>query len=476
MFVLVGLTMPLGCFFEEDGSRKEATPAPSERPNLILVVVDDLDLGSVSHMPTTQSLLAEGGTTFENAFVTHPLCCPSRSSILRGQYSHNHRVLTNEPSLGAFDKFHEYGHEESTVATWLDAAGYRTVLLGEYLNNYPGDAEPTYVPPGWDEWYGRASETSYYDYQLNENGKLISYGYTPEDYQTDVIAGKAIDFVRRTTDKEPFFMYVATGAVHAPVQPAPRHKEAPVPSETPRLPSFDEEDVGDKPSWVQAQSRLTRQQVLRTDSEYRSRLQALLAVDEMISGLAEELRANGKLENTYIVLSSDNGYHLGEHRLAQGKRTAYEESIRVPMTVRGPGVPSGEVVRQQALNIDLAPTFAELGGADTPDFVDGRSLAPFLKGTPPKDWRTAFLVEHTGGGKKGFSKDVPDYEALRTEEHKYVEYGTEERELYDLRADPYEMQSLHESADPELAARLESRLAALRRCSGSECWSAEDGP
>lgn len=469
-----------GCSSEgnlDDGPPPKPERTDEERPNVVFVLVDDLDVESVSHMPKTQSLLAEGGMTFENAFVTHPLCCPSRSSILRGQYSHNHRVLTNEPSLGAFDKFYEYGLEDSTVATWLDDAGYRTALVGEYLNNYPGDAEPTHVPPGWDEWYGRASEKSYYDYQLNENGKLVSYGNGPEDYQTDVLAGKANDFVRRAAaEKEPFFAYVATGAVHSPVQPAPRHREASVPPQAPRLPSFDEEDVGDKPSWVRAQPRLTPQQISRTDGEYRGRLRALLAVDEMVSGLVDELRASGELENTYVVLTSDNGYHLGEHRLAQGKRTPYEESIRVPLIVRGPGVPSGEAVRQQALNIDLAPTFAELGGADTPGFVDGRSLAPLLKGDSPESWRTAFLVEHTGGGIKGFARDVPDYEAVRTEEQKYVEYGTGDRELYDLRADPHEMQSLHEGADPALAARLESRLAVLRECSGSGCRSAEDGP
>jgi arylsulfatase A-like enzyme len=476
--VFVGLILPLGCSSKEGISRKEAPSRPHERPNVVLVIVDDLDAGSVSRMPKVKSLLTEGGTTFENYFVTHPLCCPSRASILRGQYSHNHRVLTNEPSRGAFDKFYEYGLEDSTVATWLDDAGYRTALIGEYLNNYPGDAEPTHVPPGWDEWYGRASEKSYYDYDLNENGKLVSYGNAPEDYQTDVLARKAKDFVRHAAaEEEPFFAYVATGAVHSPVQPAPRHQETSVPAQAPRLPSFDEEDVSDKPSWVRAQPRLTPQRVSQTDGEYRNRLRALLAVDEMVSGLVEELRASGELENTYVVLTSDNGYQLGEHRLAQGKRTAYEESIRVPLIVRGPGVPSGKAVRQLALNIDLAPTFAELGGADTPDFVDGRSLGPFLRGTPPKDWRTALLVEHTGGGLKGFARDVPSYEALRTEDHKYVEYETGEREIYDLRTDPNEMKSLQEGADPALVARMQERLAALQRCSGPDCRSAEDdGP
>ena len=220
-----------------------------EKPNIVFILADDMRADDFEHMPQTRELLAGQGLTFSNAFVTHSLCCPSRTSILRGQYTHNHQVLTNKDPGGGFEKFQRQGHETSTVATWLQSGGYQTVLLGKYLNGY-GLNDPRYVPPGWDEWYGKVDD-DYYDYQLNENGTLVSYGSDNEDYYTDVLADQAYDYVRRAAeDSRPFFIYLASAAPHGPFTPAPRHLDEYPDALAPRPPSFDERDVRDKPAWV----------------------------------------------------------------------------------------------------------------------------------------------------------------------------------------------------------------------------------
>ena len=448
-------------------------------------------------MPNLKSLLANQGTMFANAFVTLSLCCPSRASILRGQYPHNHLVLTNGggPYYGngqarnggpfGFEKFHSMGHEESNVATWLKSGGYKTVLIGKYLNGYPKQPnsetypegiKPTYVPPSWDEWYGHIEEGTkkglYYNYRINENGEVVSYGDGEEDYNTDVLTRKATEYIGRTAnDPQPFFMYLATNAPHEPFIPAPRHKEEFADAKAPRLPSFNEKDISSKPSWLRDNSRpYSSAKIAKIDELYRARLQMLLAVDEMISDLIKALEASGKLGNTYIVFTSDHGYSLGEHR-RQGKESAYEEDILVPLIVRGPGVSPSRVLEQFALNIDFAPTFAELAGVSAPAFIDGRSLVPLLTGdTPPTDWRSAFLLEHWNEYAQQWM--IPGYKGLRTSNHVYVEYGSGDYEFYDLQDDPYELENLYENADPTLVGQLKSQLEALRDCAGEACRSA----
>ncbi len=221
----------------------------------------------------------------------------------------------------------------------------------------------------------------------------------------------------------------------------------------------------------------------------------MLAVDEAVGRLIDALRESGELENTYVFFTSDNGWHAGEHRLTTGKWTAYEEDTRVPLIVRGPGVAEGRTLPHLVLNNDLAPTFADLAGVGVPSFVDGRSLKPLLSAepTPEEEWRSAFMVEAAREVSRRLAPPLsgdqlpedkrhapreewgrPGLEAIRTEEHLYVEYGTGERELYDLRRDPYQLDNAYESADPELVRHLQRRLAALRGCSGTSCEVAED--
>lgn len=473
------------------GSSGALTAAPvASRPNIILVLTDDLDAKSITYMPQLKAQLADQGLTFASYFVTTALCCPSRSSILRGQYVHNHQVFTNTPPGGGFGKFYGLGHEQSTVATWLHAAGYRTGLMGKYLNGYPDRSAPTYVPPGWDEWDSPVRGGAYgnFNYTMNENGRLVEYGNRPDDYLTDVLARKAADFVRTSSqDERSFFLYLATYAPHAPATPAPRHQSAFAGVRAPRPPSFNETDVSDKPAWVRNRPGLTDEEVARIDAQYRQRLRSLLAVDDLLAHLVDVLRQTGQLDRTYIFFTSDNGYHMGEHRLTPGKNTAYEEDIRVPLVVRGPGVPAGRTIEQLALNIDLAPTFAALAGTTTPTFVDGRSLVPLLGANAPpvSPWRQAFTAEHytdrseeSGGAgpRQRRVRAVPELHALRTRTQLYVEYVTGERELYDLRRDPYELQNLVSTAASDLLAKLSARLADLQRCAGPGCRAAEDAP
>jgi arylsulfatase A-like enzyme len=465
-----------------------------ELPNLILILTDDLDARlleeNLADYPNLRELAAKG-TTFENAFVTDSLCCPSRATILRGQYAHNHGIVGNGWPHGGSRKFRDLGRENSTVATWLHDAGYRTVLIGKYMNEYHG----TRVPVGWDDWYAISGD--HLSTRLSENGRIVAYD--PERrHLDDVLPDKAAGYVSRTADDgSPFFMWLGTTAPHAPATPSPRHEDAFPNARLPRTPSFDEEDVSDKPAWIRDNPPLDWKQIAPMDDLYRKRLQSMLSVDDMIGRLVKALKDRGELDNTYIFFTSDNGWHAGEHRLTTGKWTAYEEDIRVPLIVRGPGVPEGRTLEHLVLNNDFAPTFAELGGAEKkiPEFVDGRSMVGLLGANPPpkSDWRQAFLVEAATelddtvipllsgdqlphGWRSAPRRDWgrPGLQAIRTQEQLYVEYGDGERELYDLTKDPYELDNRYATADPRFLQRLEGRLAALRECSGADCSTAED--
>ena len=466
---------PLGCELLEDRSVPSHTPLAAQ-PNIVFIMSDDQDIETIRYMPRVQELLAGQGTTFENSFVTSSICCPSNVTALTGQYTHNHGVLNNILPTGGFQKFVNMRTDgdpatqgdESTLATWLNDVGYNNARVGKYLVGYPDDS--TYVPPGWDEWYSTYGGSGmYFNYAMNENGQVVRYGSAPEDYGTDVLTAKAVDFINRAeaNDAQPFFLQFTPSAPHgafperngAPT-PAPRHAGMFAGATAPRTPSFNEADVSDKPPAVRNQPLLTAAQIAAIDSQYQKRLEALQALDEGIGRIIDTLAARGELENTYIVFTSDNGYHLGQHRFFDGKFQVYEEDIRVPLIIRGPGVRAGATVEQMAVNIDLAPTMARWGRA-TPDRVmDGQSLTPLLgEGAETQNWRKDFLVDlyrHLPPAQNG---DV--IKALRTEHQVYVEYRSGPRELYDLRTDPYQLQNLYATADPTHIADLSRRLAEL---------------
>src|SRR5215203_3517591 len=312
--------LAVGCSGSGEATQEEDAEGPAEQPNIVFVLTDDLDFTSAQQMPEIASLLVEEGTSFENAFVSHPICCPSRATILTGLYDHNHDVRSNRPPPGGFEKFLSEGHEENSIAVRLqEEGGYQTAFFGKYLNGYPAD-DLTHVPPGWDEWYGKLDEQKLYDYRINENGEVVSYGSEEEDFFTDVLSNQATNFVRRAASEDkPFFAYVAPTAPHAPATPAERHERAFADEKAPRPPSFNEVDVSDKPSWVQDIAPFDAEEVSETDQRYQKRLESMLAVDEMVASLVEELEAAGELENTFIFFTSDNGFLQGEHRAKDQK-------------------------------------------------------------------------------------------------------------------------------------------------------------
>jgi N-acetylglucosamine-6-sulfatase len=446
--VALAVVLLTGAYGDGKPTAVQASPA---KPNIIFILTDDLDAHpkSISRMPNLKRYLINQGTTFENAFVTTSICCPSRATFLRGQYSHNHRILTNSAPLGGAKRFRSLGREKSTVATWLHKGGYQTVLIGKYLNHY----KPP-IPPGWDKWVWK---------------KQVPEGA----YKTDYYARRGASFIRNTKgERQPFFMWLGTGAPHAPAEPPPRYADRFPNVKAPRPPSFNEQDVSDKPKWIRNQDLLTSTQIhKRIDKLYRNRLRSMLAVDDLVGRLIDSLRYSRKLSNTYIVFTSDNGWAMGEHRRARGKWSAYEEDMRVPLIVRGPGVPEGVERHHMVLNNDFAPTFAKLGGVPTPSFVDGRSFVPLLHRDPPRPshWRSAFLEEAVASN----VSDRPAFKAIRTTTRLWVEYANGERELYNLREDPYELQSRHQTAPADLKRHLSSRLDRLRECAREGCHNAE---
>ncbi|MEU0520518.1 sulfatase [Streptosporangium sp. NPDC006007] len=453
-----------------------AVAGAAERPNIVFILVDDLEAGDLRKFPNIWNELAGGGTGFERFFVTNSWCCPSRSTILRSQYVHSHGVLTNTAPEGGFTKFYNSGLERSTLGTWMQSAGYRTGLMGKYLNHYPGGAtDPTYVPQGWDEWDVPVRRLyKEYDYTLNENGLLRAYGSADTDYLTDVLSHKADAFVSQTGD-EPFFLYLAPIAPHNPANCAARYRDAFTGVTAPRPPSFDQPDVSAEPRWLSSRERFSDRTIEGIDERYRRRLRAMLGVDDMVGSLIETLRVTGKLDNTYLFFTSDNGFHLGQHRLAQGKTTPFDESIRVPFLVRGPGVRAGGLVGDMAATVDIAPTFAQLAGARLPGFAEGRSLLPLLRGQTPSSWRQNVLLEFYRPLNPSSARQtpVPAYQGMRTARYTFVRYSTGEYQLYDVFTDPYQLSNLAARVSPAVIAQFNQQLDALVACSGPTCRSAD---
>jgi N-acetylglucosamine-6-sulfatase len=450
------------------GSSRGTHPTPSAstgRPNIVLILTDDQRFDELNWMPTVDRELVGKGVDFTNGFVVNSLCCPSRTTILTGKYSHGTGVYTNNPPHGGFRTFE---HEEgSTVATWLHGAGYRTALVGKYLNGYlPGGA--SHVPPGWDRWdaealAGGAKEPGgYFNYDMSIDGKRVHYGNAPKDYSTDVLTQYATGFISSTPSSQPLFLYFAPRAPHYPSTPALRDRNA-CPNLAPyRPPNFNEADVSDKPAYIRAAPLLSPAKQALIDHVRLDHCRSLQDVDRSVGRILDALRRTGRLSNTLIVFASDNGISYGEHRW-DSKYVPYEESIRVPIVVRYDPLTRG-VARTSdrlALNLDFAPTFAAAAGVRAPG-AEGRSLLPLLAG-PEAPWRSSFLVEHWESPRSRTPEGVvPTYCAVRTTRFMFVEYETGERELYDLRRDPYELRNLAgDPADARLVTQLHTRLVQL---------------
>jgi N-acetylglucosamine-6-sulfatase len=417
-----------------------------KKPNIILILTDDQRWDSMPAMPNVRELLGGHGVTFQNSFVTTSLCCPSRSSLLTGQYSRHTGVYSDVPPNGGATSF----RDTSTVATWLKGAGYNTAFVGKYLNDYRAIGH--HIPPGWDEWDAIVSQpaVAYDDFQLNQNGRFVQYGPSPSNYSTTVLGAIATRFLEQA--KPPFFLHFAPIAPHAPAVPLPRDADRLTTLFPDRSPSFDELDVSDKP-WGALHPGLTLEEVRAADGLRQRMLQTLTEVDRVVAGMVRTLTQRGQLQDTVIVYTSDNGYLLGEHRLFLEKIWPYEESIRVPLVIRTPWATTAALDSHLVLNIDLAPTIAELAGIRPAGPVDGASLVPLLQGRDPP-WRTSFVEEFLGRDQR-FRGGAPPFEAIRTERYLFVVYTSGWKELYDLQLDPYELQNL--AGDP-LWFRLESTM------------------
>ncbi len=498
------------------GSRKAAAVAPIRpespvlarpvRPNIVLVLTDDMTRADLHSMPGVNRVLTGQGLRFTRAMVNVSLCCPSRTTILRGQYAHNTGVLTNGGNNGGFEHAYRRKVERSTVATWLQRAGYRTALIGKYLNGYPNGAPAGYQPPGWTNWVSPIKGSPYdeYGYRLDVNGHHEDHFQSDADYGTNVYFRHAREFIASSARAHrPFFLDLALYAPHRPATPAPQDVGSKAGIRLPHTPSFDEQDLRDKPRWLQHQPRLTRDVIARSRQLFQNRRESLRAVDRGVVRLVDQLAQTNQLDHTYIVFTSDNGFHQGQHRLPAGKQTAFEEDIRVPMVVRGPGVGAQTTDSSLVGNADLAPTFAAIAGVKAPAFVDGRSLVGKMRGRHDTHPRRMWLLEHwrehgpllrdsqlpleppdndetepvplRRPRHPGISDHdrIPNYRGFRAAHMTYVEYSTGERELYDLRIDPNELVNEYSRSTIGTRRRFHRALRALAACSARRCRAIE---
>jgi N-acetylglucosamine-6-sulfatase len=434
-------------------------------PNVVVVMSDDQDVASMRFMSNVQNLLVRKGTTFLRNYASYSLCCPSRATFLTGEYAHNHGVTDNVPPNGGYYKL----NHANTLPIWLQKAGYATAHVGKYLNGY-GSRNRLEMPPGWSEWYATYNP-QYFNFGMNENGQFARYT-GPGNYQTDVLDRKAVDFIRRRAPSPtPFFLNFAPNAPHDsvkgatgpcsraiapfPPQPAPRHvglfKDQPLP----KPPSFNQ------PTFRPGKP-LTAAEIARLTMDYHCRLQSLQAVDESVRDLLVTLRETGELDNTLVIYTSDNGFLLGQHRL-RGKVTPYEESIRVPLVMRGPGVPHGKTVSDVVANIDLAPTIVDATNATPGLRMDGRSLLPFLDNRGEHLGRAIELEADSGRN---------HYRGVVTQRYMYTEYAAGQRELFDYAHDTFEVRNVQ--ADPAYGrakGALAGDVATLKGCGGGACRS-----
>ncbi|MGH2922911.1 MAG: sulfatase family protein [Solirubrobacterales bacterium] len=447
-----------------------------KRPNVIVVMTDDQE-DSMVGLPWTERTLGSGGTTFRNSYVSFPLCCPTRATLLTGQYAHNHGVVSTELPNG----YNALDHR-NTLAVWLKRAGYRTAMVGKYLNGYgidDGIAEPKpdrkERPPGWSEWVALTAgkDQRRYSYKLNENGRIVTYRRRKRDYVTDVLADKAVDFVdERAPRPKPFFLWFNPSAPHGEAggptgyarnpTPAPRHIGDFEGALRPRTPNFNPADVSDKPGFIRTIPRLGTAEILDIDLRYQGRAESLLSVDDAIKRIWNRLRKAGDKRKTYVIFTSDNGLMMGAQRLLL-KNYIYEEDVAVPLVIRGPDVPRGVVRDDLVTSVVLAPTIVDITRVEPRLLMDGRSLLPIANGDGPGLGRD-LLFERTGGDA-----------AIRRGNWIFVHRLFDRDELYNLAADPWQLDNRLFPADEitpvdqAMRNQLAARLVQLRACAGASC-------
>jgi N-acetylglucosamine-6-sulfatase len=520
-----------------------AVASAAQPPSFVVIQTDDQTLDAltasftplggapIQAMPNTLALIAARGVTLSRYYVSYPLCCPSRVSLLTGRYAHNHNVRGNVQPEGGFSGFSYRQGFTHNLATWLQAAGYRTIHVGKFLNGY-GD-EPydngTTVAPGWDAWHSvlKADTDHYfYGYTLNDNGSIDGpfgdsgswetreYGQVddfgcpfaplnglPCLYETDVFSRIASEELLGTPPERPFYLQLDYTAPHgdfrkpAGPEPAPRHYDTFAGATLPhsRSQGVNEGNVADKPRFIREAAYLSPSELHTYRVYYQKQLESLRAIDDGVKQVIDTLGAMQRLRNTYVIFTSDNGFFFGEHRLTGGKFLAYEPSTHVPFLIRGPGIKPGTTTGELAANVDIAPTILELAGVTADKSIDGRSLVPYLKDTSLRSRRPILFesfvetsdVEANGGGpaaapakasrggggaKASIVAPPKDYEGIRLGPYKYIEWPDGEKELYDITKDPYELNNLVRDRNLfPIRAFLHNELVRLEECSGATC-------
>jgi arylsulfatase A-like enzyme len=395
-------------------------------------------------MPVVEAEILAKGLEFENTFATNPLCCPSRATILTGLYAHSHGVWDNEngPHGGFVAQ-----PDTSTIATWLDDAGYNTAMIGKYQNGYDVTGG-TYVPPGWDEWFA-LFDGEYYGITVSDNGVPR---HSAAVYSTDLFATEADTWIRHAPTEDPLFLMFTPRAPHGPYTPATRHDDAFADLAPYRSPSWMERNVRDKPRWIRNMDEVEDFWIPTYDKEQIDSLESLLAVDEAVARILDALEDTGRLENTLIVFTSDNGYAWGEHRI-WGKNVPYDSSLRLPLVMRWDGVINpGTSTSAIVSNVDFAPTLAAAAGVTPATPVEGLSLTRFFADANARFGRKGILLEHALGGHL-----VPPYCGWRTEDELYVRWESGEEEYYRYSDDPYELRNVAEKPSmSDLVARYRS--------------------
>jgi N-acetylglucosamine-6-sulfatase len=485
--------------------------------NVVFILTDDQTSSELAGMPNVLNLIGAQGTTFNDAYASFPLCCPSRATMLSGQYMHNHGVRGNFPPNGSWFKFRP--HESNDLPVWLQQDGYYNVHIGKYMNGYSITDSQLPVPAGWDEWYGKVSEDAlYFDYNLIEKTgptatpRVTFYGDQPTDYQTDVFGDRAVDFIKDSSaSHEPFWLNLWFNSPHGPFDPAPRDLFRLAGTPLPKLPAFNEKDISDKPKWFRQQfkKRLSKKQIKVIDNERRRQQEQLLSVDESVGELIAALQSRGILDDTYVIFASDNGFFRGEHRIGSGKFLPYEPSARVPLIIRGPGIPRGGVSNELVWNGDIAQTIDQIASGEENPSVDGRSLLPYAENPALRSTRPVLLEGDTGPGGTGAdsagasaararaarvhvsgrrgvknldqepdaiksaantTNSAPAFRSIRTDRYEYTVYANGQTELYDMKRDPGQLRSLAKDPRYKLVRKfLFDHLSVLSTCAGAAC-------
>lgn len=439
-----------------------ASARQAGKPNIIYVMSDDQAAWQMSYMPKTVSLVGDRGVTYTHYFGTFPLCCPARVSIQTGQYPHNHGVTTN------VDAFGRWKDKQNTLPVAMEAAGYQTAYLGKYVFGFKPCS--TTVPPGWDpaEWHATGSGRYYGMVMHNPSGKCIQYGEAsgrndPADYSTDVSAGVAVDILERLLPGDkPVFAMLNFDAPHigGPLRagepthcsvPPERYRGQADTIPFPDRPSFNEQDLSDKPNQLQL-PKMSEARIDDTVYCFHRKVETMMGLDDAVERIVDAVEASGEADNTYIVYATDNGFMTGEHRDPDGKGTPYTEAVQLPLMIRGPGIGAGTTDDDLRSEVDLTATFLQWAGATMPGHpLDGKPLD-----AAPRD---DLLIE----GKT--------WSALRTPDFYYVKWnGSSAEQLYDLRNDPWEMESVHaDAAYASTRDALRGRLAEVADCVGSAC-------